>query len=222
MIKKRAFEKCALAFVPLSLFGPQAAQAEAFKFESFVSLDEMREHLKKAVALGAGRNEVRARFVGEGGARLWTHPDRENVEKYVYDINLCDLYVWRWNISANYDANGTLTQIYLNGEPVHAAGDALRDSEAVPGATPQLLKVTRPRPEASKGENKIAFLVYDLDNGTDRIDDEFVIGGGPSRADPTNLGKMRVYTNLERWRTIFDREPAHAVVPYGGECPDVE
>ena len=74
-------------------------------------------------------------------------------------------------------------------------------------------KAWRKRPEAHKGEAAIAFVLYDLDTGSEAIDDEFVIGGGPTNADPRNPGKLRKYQG-ERWRTIFDKEPAK-VVPYG-------
>ncbi len=197
--------------------------ADRFQFESFVTLDDMRAYLTRTFPLGSDRSDVRRHFVKQGNARMHAHPQRKNIEKYVYDINLCKIYVWRWNISANYTSAGKLTQIYLNGEPIHPSGDKLRDPKAVakPGAIQQILKVRKPRPEASKGEKVITFILYDLDKSIKQADDEFIAGAGPSRADPNNLGRMKAYAGLERWRTIFDSEPARAVVLYHGTCPTV-
>jgi hypothetical protein len=194
------------------------ATAADFRFESITGLEDMRGELERRVPLGTARESVRTAFVEQGGATLYVHPKRTTVEKYVYDINLCAIYVWRWNISANYDQEGRLTQIFLNGEPIHAAGEAARTPAKKPGAKEErILKAWRSRPEASKGESRLAYLVYDLDSGSDDVDDEFVAGAGPSRADPNDLGIVYAY-EVERWRSIFDDEPAAAVVPYGGEC----
>ena len=86
--------------------------AADFRFESLPELDQMQAELRRLAPLGTDKEAVRTRFVEEGGAKLYGHPSRSNVEKYVYDINLCDLYVWRWNISANFDADGRLSQIF--------------------------------------------------------------------------------------------------------------
>lgn len=193
--------------------------AADFRFESFPALDRMQTELRRLAPLGAPREVMRARFVEEGGAKLHGHPSRTNAEKYVYDIGLCGLYVWRWNISANFDGKDRLTQIFVNGEPVHADGDASRLPAKKPGAEESIARSFRLRPEASRGESKIAYLVYDLDVATDDIDDEFVAGTGPSRADPNDFGFMHAYENIERWRSIFDDEPAASVMPYAGGCP---
>jgi hypothetical protein len=189
------------------------AEATGFKFESVTSLDDMHNALRAATPLGTPRDEIRERFVDQGKATLYQHPKQSNIEKYVYDLDLCSLYVWRWNISANYDDSGGLTQIFVNGEPVHRAGDKPRQPKKKVGAKGQTMsKAWRKRPEAHKGEAAIAFVLYDLDTGSKDIDDEFVIGGGPTNADPRNPGKLHKYQG-ERWRTIFDKEPAK-VVPH--------
>jgi len=36
-----------------------------------------------------------------GGATLVMHPSRAGVEKIIYDINPCNRYISRWNISAD-------------------------------------------------------------------------------------------------------------------------
>ena len=110
------------------------AGAADFEFESVVSVDDMHIGLRAASPLGTPRDEIRERFVDQGKATLYRHPKRSNVEKYVYDLDLCSLYVWRWNISANYDDSGGLTQIFVNGEPVHRAGDKPRQPKKKVGA----------------------------------------------------------------------------------------
>ncbi len=200
-------------------FLPGTAKA-TFEFEQYKSLDDMRTFLA-SVELGTPRDAVRSLFVTEGDAALHEHPERPNIEKYLYDINLCSLYVWRWNISANYAADGRLTQIFLNGEAVHPGGETQRHAKDVGGPANKgtVTKMFRPRPEAHLGESKIAFLLYDPDPSSTAIDDEFIIGGAPSRADPGNLGVMYVYKDIERWRSIFDNESAPEIVPFAGGCP---
>jgi len=197
-----------------------SARADAFDFESVVSLDDMRGYLTDNFPLGTPRDKLRTAFVSQGQGRLFQHPNRPAIEKYVYDINLCRLYVWRWNISANFNGAGELTQVYVNRDPVHAAGDKQRQPPkgGKPGAKQQISKVKRPPPEANKGEKELAYLQYDLDAEHGDVDDEFIIGGGPSRADPKNLGKLHVYKGIERWRSIFDDETV-PIVPYEGTCP---
>ena len=107
----------------------------------------------------------------------------------------------------------------MNGDPVHARGDspATPESRSVAGHEQAILKGSRPRPEASKGESQLAFLMYDVDTNSNRTSDEFIMGAGPSNADPHNLGKMHTY-QAERWRSIFDDEKARSVVPFTGSC----
>lgn len=194
--------------------------AEPFAFGSIVSLDDMHAFGRRHIKLGTTRDVVRQVFVTQGDAKRYAHPDQGGVEKYVYDINLCRLYVWRWNISANYDAADSLTQLYVNGEPVHARGDRSVDlagrSEAA-GANQAIYKVDMPRPEADRGENSLAFLLFDTNTNSRSTNDEFIMGAGPSRADPRNLGRMHAY-QVEWWRSIFAKEGSK-VVDYSGQCP---
>jgi hypothetical protein len=206
------------AFMAICL--PNASFAADFRFESVVSLDEMRSLLARTVPLGSARSVVRATFLDQGKATFYLHPDRPGVEKYVYDIDLCKFYVWRWNISANYDLDGRLTQVFLNGEAIHPDGEpGLQPPKGGrPGVQQSISKAWRPRPEASSGERALAYLLYDLDVATRKIDDEFVMGAGPSRADPRNLGPMHAY-QAEHWRSIIDNDKATRVVEYDGSCP---
>ena len=38
-------------------------------------------------------------------------------------------------------------------------------------------------------------------------------------ADPARLGELHLYRGVERWRSIFDEEPAARIAPYRGRCP---
>jgi hypothetical protein len=166
---------------------------------------------------------MRRTFVDDGKATLKLHPTQEAVEKYIYDINLCGYYIWRWNISADFDNSGRLVQAYLNGNPVLKDGKPKRDfkQKATPGKKQTIYKVQRPRPEAIKGERFIAFILYDLDSDPKTIDDQSLIGAGPSRANPINMGRMITY-EVEPWRSIFDFDSANRITPYAGDCTEVD
>jgi hypothetical protein len=196
------------------------ARAQEFSFADIVSLDDMHSFARRDVPLGTTRDAVRAIFVRQGGAERFAHPELPGVEKYVYDINLCRLYVWRWNISANFDAAGALTQIYVNGETVHSLGDPPIDTEERAREAEDrtsISLVTMPRPEADQGENVLSFILIDLDTESSRETDEFIMGAGPSRADPNNLGFLHAYS-VEAWRSIFAEETPR-IVDYRGVCP---
>lgn len=198
------------------------ASAATFRFETIGSLDEMRRFLAREVPLGTGRDALRAMFVEEGNATPFEHPQRDGIEKYLYDVNICSLYVWRWNISANYDDGGALTQVFLNGEPIHSGGEIGLQANIKgkkPGKGQAIYKKWKPRPEASVGEKALAYLLYDTNTGARNVDDEFVIGAGPSRLDPGNFGKMHVYSSVEHWRSIFDEDDPDDVATYEGACP---
>ena len=109
---KRIWLRTAIAAVAVTAFLPAVAKA-AFEFEKYQSLDDMRAFLA-SVDLGTPRDAVRTLFVAEGHAALHEHPEQPNIEKYVYDINLCSVYIWRWNISANYAKRNFLNPIFLN------------------------------------------------------------------------------------------------------------
>ncbi len=129
-----------------------------FQFEDVTTLDDMQQAIRSRFSLGSSRDELRAVFVTEGNATLKPNPLHSNVEKYPYDINLCGYYIWRWNISADYDQQGKLQQAYVNGEPVFANGTQKRTPKDLPAGTAKILKGTRLRPEASKGESQLSFI----------------------------------------------------------------
>jgi hypothetical protein len=208
-----------VAAAALALAVPAAAAD--FSFHAIVSLDAMQSTLKRTFSLGATEAAIDGTFRA-AGAKRYKHPDLPGVEKWVYDINLCRTYVWRWNISANFDTAGELTQIFVNGEPVHARGDKPRDASEIAASNgkPQAIyKGTLPRPEASLGENSLAFIMFDVDTTSNKASDQFVNGAGPTRADPIDLGSLHVY-NTELWRSIFDGDRANSVVDFSGTCPE--
>jgi hypothetical protein len=197
------------------------AQTETpFRFESVASLDAMRDFLRTQFPPGATKAMLHRTFVDEGGGSLRQHPRYANTEKVLYDINLCRLYVWRWNISADYDDQGRLLQVYMNGDPLHASGPQKKDSKTlIQGDKGKLLRVGRPRPEASEGEKILVYLMLDGDGNTATLDDQLANGAGPSRPNPGDFGKLIVYTNVDPWRSIFDADPADRIVDYPGTCP---
>jgi len=197
-----------------------AQPAAPFRFESLATLDEMQAFVRTHFPPGAARDDLHRTFVAEGGGSLRLHPRRPNVEKYLYDINLCRLYVWRWNISADYDDGGRLLQAYVNGEPLHASGPQKRQGSALADSgKAKILKVGRPRPEASVGEKVLVYLLLDGDGDPATTDDQVLAGGGPSRADPADFGKMIAYADVDPWRSIFDPDPADRIADYAGRCP---
>jgi hypothetical protein len=189
------------------------AGAQPFRFEAEVSLDDMSALVRRQFSTRSTRDQVRAVFVGEGGATLVAHPRNTNVEKYLYDINLCSYYVWRWNISADYDRRGRLRQIYINGAP--QLGGATRPGLPTTGP---FYRLARPRPEAFKGEKSLAAVVADGDGDLRTTDDMMIMTGvAPSRADPVDMGRA-LNNPGEVWRSIFDFDEAKAIVPYAGDC----
>jgi hypothetical protein len=196
-----------------------AATPHAFQFESTVSLDDMRHYIEAHFPPGTPRAALRKAFVDEGAATLKTHPTQAGVEKYLYDINLCGYYIWRWNISADFDSDGRALQVYVNGEPLYPNGPQLKNVKDFTGGTRQsIYKVMRPRPEASKGESQLAYTLFDADSDTRTIEDELAIGGGPTRADVLNMGTLHVYGNVDPWRSIFDKDDAARIVNAPGDC----
>ena len=213
----------ALAALPLVHTQACAAGPNApFRFESIKSLDDMAMFIRERFALGSPRDELRDAFVAQGKAALRTHPEQAGVEKYVYDINLCDWYIWRWNISADYDAQGNLLQAYVNGSSVFANGTPRRTMPKGGSKNAGLFTATRSRPQAYKGENKIVYLFYDADGDLNTTGDQWVIGGGPSRADPMNMGNVVAYAGVELWRSIFDYGEVGHIARYEGDCAAAE
>lgn len=198
-----------------------AGEPTTFRFESVVSLDDMRDLIRREVGTSSTKDDMRRIFVTEGGATLIAHPASPGSEKYVYDINLCQLYVWRWNISADYAASGQLREIFVNGEPVldPSATDPLMQSilEDAKKGDAGVYMMQRPRPEAAKGENSLGYVLIDKDADPRTTSDQILAGAGPTRADPQNLGKLHGYTVLP-WRSIFDAD-AVPIMPFDGKCP---
>lgn len=192
-----------------------------FRFESIRSLDDMRDSIRSVFKIGSSRSDVRRYFVEQGEATLITHPAIPGVEKYIYDINLCRVYIWRWNISADFGTGDDLHQIYVNGDAVldNAAQDALEPGpEKTEGRQVTVYKGSRPRPEATSGENALGYVLIDADGDLGTTDDQKIMGGGPTRADPNDLGKMHAYLTVP-WRSIFDNDDTRAIVPFDGSCP---
>jgi hypothetical protein len=199
------------------------AHAEGFRFESVVSLEAMHDFVKQNIPRPARRAAVRRIFVEEGRATLQVNSRWETVEKYTYNINLCRLYVWRWNISANFNKAGYLTQLFVNGERVYEDGGIQWTAEmaARTGGIRGMTVMSKPRPQADVGESSLRFLALGVDTRGFVTSDEFITGAGPTRADPMNLGTVHAYADLERWRSIFDEEAGEPVHDYAGKCPAV-
>jgi hypothetical protein len=197
-----------------------AAAGPAFAFDSTPALDDMTSLIRARFPLGTPRSDLRHVFVDEGHATLKVKPGAPNVEKYIYDIDLCHYYIWRWNISADYDEGGKLLQAYVNGNPVFPDGTPKKTLPKVaePGKKASIVRAQRPRPEAYKGETSLGFILFDLDSDLNTKDDQVLMGAGPSRAVPDDMGKMTVYSEVDPWRSIFDADPADRIVPYAGSC----
>lgn len=193
-----------------------------FKFDDVVSLGDMQRVIRTRFPIGSPREALRKTFVVEGGATQKANPLNSNVEKYLFDINLCDYYVWRWNISADYDDQGKLQQAYINGDPVFENGRQKRTPKDLPPGKPTILKGTRLRPEATKGETKLAFVAYDAGSPSQSAAqsnaDRLAIGAGPTRADPADMGTKHLYSGVDLWRSIFDTDAADAIHQYQGSC----
>lgn len=200
---------------------PAAAQeATPFRFEHIASLDAMKTHLRDAFPAGTPRATLAQVLEKEGGASRRAHPRRAATEKYLYDINICDAYIWRWNVSADYDAAGGLVQVWVNGDPVHAAGPQKVDIKTLrSNGKAAIYKGTRARPEAHRGEKQLAYMLFDADANPATLDDQLVIGGGPDRPMPGPATKLYGYSGVELWRSIFDPDPADRIQRYQGMCP---
>jgi hypothetical protein len=200
---------------------PSVSSSPAFHFESISSLDEMRKFLTAHFPLGSPRTKLRGTFVSEANATLIQHPTQVGVEKYIYDIDLCGYYIWRWNISADYGSSGDLLQAYVNGEPVFAAGRQKKDSDILAkSGKAAIFRMKRPRPQAVKGEKELSYLLLDADGDLKTIDDQVLTGSGPSSPNPSQLGQVHAYTNVEPWRSIFDSDDAKTIVAFAADCAE--
>ncbi len=207
----------ALSVIAATAVQTSPAEAGPFRFEAEVSYDDMKAEVVRAVSTNSTRDHVRAIFVDQGGATLVAHPRQANVEKYIYDIDLCSYYVWRWNISADYSRDGKLAQIYINGMP--QLGGAQEPS--LPKKGPFYI-ITRPRPQAFKGEAELKAVVADRDGNLETSDDmEILTGVGPTRADPLDMGHAVNEPGVV-WRSIFDFDEPKFVAAYPGDCAAVD
>jgi hypothetical protein len=211
------------AILTMLVAGPAAARdPAAFRFHSVDSIEAMHALIRAELPPGSARERARAMFVAAGGGTLFAHPVRRDVEKYVYDIDLCGYYVWRWNVSADFDGRGRARQMYVNGEPVFKDGPSDRfDPSAKPGKKQSILRMSRARPQAAKGEASLAYILYDLDSDLGTITDQQLLGGGPSRPHLPDMGKMRVY-KVDPWRSIFDADEVPVIAAYSGDCAKVD
>jgi hypothetical protein len=201
----------------------RADDVASFRFEAVPSLDDMSALIRQRFALGAARDDLRRTFVAQGHATLKVNPSDANVEKYLYDIDLCGYYVWRWNISADFDAGGRLQQGYVNGEPVFASGSPkLAPPKGPDGHKQAIVKQQRPRPEAFKGESSLGYVLYDPDVESKAPHPRFLLGAGPSKPDPVDMGRLITYSSVDPWRSIFDDDPADRIVGYAGDCTAVD
>jgi hypothetical protein len=219
--KKRLFARlwvCTLMILATPTY-PAASSRAAFQFASISSLDGMREFVAARFPPGSPRDRLRETFISEANATLIQHPTRVGVEKYIYDIDLCGYYIWRWNISADYDPTGALLQAYVNGEPVFAAGPQKKDSNVLAkSGKAAIFRMKRPRPQAVKGEKELSYLLLDADGDLRTIDDQVLTGSGPSSPNPSQLGRAHAYTNVEPWRSIFDSDAAATIVAFSATC----
>lgn len=186
-----------------------------FNFMDIQTVSEMETYLKAKFPLGTPRDDVRKVLVKEGKATLFQHPRYYGVEKYLYDVNLCYYYMFRWNISADYDKDAKLERIYLNGNELYGAQDpiiatALKDKVDT-YVKQRINRVKRPRPEAYKGEGDIKGLIYDRDGDMGTADDQKAITAGPSRADPLDMGTEIIYKDVLPWRSILDHDDALSI-----------
>lgn len=201
------------------LAGVAFGRPAPFQFASIRNVGEMQSYIQQNLPVGSDRDQARKLFVSEGGATLKLHPTKAGVEKYIYDIDICSRYVWRWNISADYTPEGRLVQMYLNGETVLQNGPPLVfPDHSKSTATATISKAARPRPQASKGDDKLYYLVVKWDVRSPSDIDDDIIGGGPTQADPTNMGTLHVY-HANLWRSIFDSDEAKTIATYSGKCP---
>lgn len=201
-----------------------ASAEPQFAFESVTALADMSSLIQAKFPLGTSRTSLRRTFVEEGHATLKIKAGDPGIEKYIYDIDLCHYYVWRWNISADYDAGGLLRQAYVNGNIVYPDGSPQKviSKVAEEGKKASLYRMQRPRPEAYKGESSLGFILFDRDSDLKTTDDQALIGAGPSRADPANMGTMVAYTDIDPWRSIFDIDSVDQIKPYPSNCENVD
>lgn len=208
----------ALCCAALLMLSAQAHAAD-FRFESYPRLDDMREFIIAKLPLGTPREEVRKTFVENGKATIITHPTHKQTEKYLYDIDICGAYLWRWNISADFDDGGKLAQAYINGNPVHMSGapDPLSIGyEALRIGALKSKKITRPGAEKFSA---ITYSLQDSDRDFATTSDQTVSGPGYRAAMPYTFSEFYYYKNVFPWRSIFDEDASTKVTKHT-QCAD--
>lgn len=210
----------------LLVFATCGAAAEAadknkrFSFHDIKTVMEMELFIQDNFPLGTKREELHKTFVLQGNATLKNHPTQTGVEKYLYDINLCNYYVFRWNISVDFDADGLLVQAYINGLPVFLNGRPRKRINFAEhrGSRVKLSRQYRDWPQADKGAKRLYYTLLDMDSDPNTIDDQALVGYGASRADPADFGKLVKYAEVEPWRSIYDDDQTIEVYDYKGSC----
>lgn len=198
-----------------------AESAAPFKFEDYPALDDMRVYIENNFPLGSKRDDMRHAFVGEGKAVLVEHPRQKGVEKYIHDIDLCGHYVFRWNISADYDDGGKLLQAYVNGRFVFMSGKTPYEIPLYAVNSRSKTRVTaRTRPDAPGGKQSNKYWLFDADGDPKTPDDELADGSGLQRADPGYISYTLDYEKVEPWRSIFDNDDAGPLTNFA-DCRNV-
>lgn len=193
---------------------PASATAAPFRFEEHPTIDAMREFIIATLPLGTPREAVRKTFVENGKATIITHPARKLTEKYLYDIDICGAYLWRWNISADFDDDKKLTQAYVNGKPAHMSGKP--DPLAV-GYNPNTLGNMQSKEVSRAGADKyprIAFQLLDSDGDLTTTGDQSVSGPGYRAAMPYTFVEPYYYKGVFPWRSIFDEDNTTATATH--------
>lgn len=210
---------CIILLLPTDMV--HAQQSTPFRFEGVLMLEDMKTFVQNSFNIGTSRENLRNTFVSQGNATLIQHPSQTDTEKYIYDINICRYYIWRWNISIDYNNKGKLQQAYVNGEAIFQKNDQEPEEQDNTSDKNEgsIFVMQRLRPEADKGEKSLGYILFDRDANPDTIDDQSIIGAGPTRVDPRNMGQLYAYNDVDLWRSIFDPDPAKFIAPYGGQCP---
>lgn len=81
-----------------------------------------------------------------------------------------------------------------------------------------IYRMKRFRPQAVKGEKALTYLLLDAGGDLKTIDDQVITGTGPSSPDPSQLGLVHAYTNVERWRPIFDSDDTQIIAALWADC----
>ena len=99
-----------------------ARAAEPFDFQNYKDPLELAAYLRQTLPVGTSKESAERTLVTEGQATAYPMPFDPQTIVYLYDVNLCDKYVWRWNVNAKYDATGILEDLYLYDQNIHDPG----------------------------------------------------------------------------------------------------